>query len=1027
MHFRILGPLEVLDQGEGVSIGGSKQRALLALLLLHANEPLSTDRLVDALWGERPPATAAKTVQVHVSRLRKTLAGANGGGADGPVVTREHGYELVLDPGALDAHRFAELVAEGREHLAAGRRQPAAAALERALAMWRGPPLADVASEPFAQPAIARLEDLRVTAQEALVEAKLALGDHAEVVGTLEALVAAHPYRERLRAQLMLALYRSDRQAEALQAYQDARRTLVEDLGIEPGERLRELERAVLAQDPALALPDPAAGGLPPELDDGTLMAGREAELAWLREHWRRAQGGAGHVVLVRGPPGIGKTRLAAELAAEVRRDGADVRYVAGPGPHDVAPAELARARDGRGPALVVVDDVGAGPADGGLRPAVGALAEELAGAPVLVVATAQDGAAPAAEATLDLGPLGADGVRAVAELYAGARAGADVPVAELLAASGGVPERVHRVASEWVRTAAARRLEASARRAAGERRELRAAEDELAGDVVALQTIRERAERRGGARDVVACPFKGLAAFEEEDAGVFFGRERLVADLVARLAGAPLLAVVGPSGSGKSSALRAGLLAALAAGVLPGSERWGIALLRPGEHPLEALDRAIAGTHSDGRLVVAVDQFEELFTACRDAAERSAFVDALVAHTRDLRRRTLVLVAVRADFYGRCAVYPELSRLLGANHVLVGPMRRDELRRAIELPAHRAGLDVEPDLTDALLADMEGEPGALPLLSTCLLELWRERDGRRLRLSAYEHAGGVRGAVARLAEGTYARLDPDLRPIARRILVRLAGEGDGDAVVRRRVPLASLGADRDERTGAVLGVLADDRLVTIGAGAVEVAHEALLREWPRLRGWLAADAEGRRLHRRLAEAARDWEAGGRDPGELYRGARLTAAIEWAGGHEHELDGGEAAFLAESVGAAEREGDRQRRTNRRLRGLLTGVAALLALAVVAGVLALDQRGAARDQAVAADAQRLGLARAGGGRSRPCAAARPPERRARRHGADAREPPRRARQEPGGDRRPARRGRAHVDRDPQPGWAHPRCR
>ena len=255
MDFRILGPLEVLDEGRAVTPAGGKQRALLALLLLHANETLSTDRLIDELWGERPPATAAKAVQVAVSRLRKALAGGEGGDPDGVVVTREHGYELGLDPERLDAHRFERLVAEGRSELAGGRPERAVSALEEALSLWRGAALAELAYEPFAQREIARLDDLRVAALEQLVEAKLALGGHAEVVGQLETLIAEHPYRERLRAQLMLALYRSDRQADALQAYQDARGTLVEELGIEPGERLRELERAILAQDPALAAP----------------------------------------------------------------------------------------------------------------------------------------------------------------------------------------------------------------------------------------------------------------------------------------------------------------------------------------------------------------------------------------------------------------------------------------------------------------------------------------------------------------------------------------------------------------------------------------------------------------------------------------------------------------------------------------------------------------------------------------------------------------------------------------------------
>src|SRR4051794_1155796 len=251
MDFRILGPLEALDGTRPVALGGRRRRAVLAALLLHPNEALSNERLVDELWGEAPPANALKTLQVNVSRLRKDLP-------DDVLVTRGHGYELPVEPEALDASRFEGLLDEGRAELAAERPERALEALERALSLWRGPPLADLAYEPFAQAEIARLEDLRVAADEQLVDAKLALGRHGDVVGQLERLVEEHPYRERLRAQLMLALYRADRQADALQAYQDARRQLVEELGIEPGERLRELETAVLAQDPELAVPEPA-------------------------------------------------------------------------------------------------------------------------------------------------------------------------------------------------------------------------------------------------------------------------------------------------------------------------------------------------------------------------------------------------------------------------------------------------------------------------------------------------------------------------------------------------------------------------------------------------------------------------------------------------------------------------------------------------------------------------------------------------------------------------------------------------
>ena len=460
-------------------------------------------------------------------------------------------------------------------------------------------------------------------------------------------------------------------------------------------------------------------------------------------------------------------------------------------------------------------------------------------------------------------------------------------------------------------------------------------------------------------AADGTVCPFKGLASFDARDAGFFFGRERLVAEMVARVTGSPLMGIVGPSGSGKSSALQAGLLASLAAGVLPGSEGWALAVLRPGEHPLHALEQALISAATPGRLVIAVDQLEEAFTSSRDESERTAFFDALVERAHDVRRRTVVIVAVRADYYGRCAAHPELSRLLGAGHVLVGPMDRDELRRAIELPARKAGLMVDSDLADALVDDVGGRPGALPLLSTSLLELWQRRDGRHLRLGAYEQAGGVQGAVARLAESAYERLDPRRREIARRMLLRLAGEGEGDGVVRRRVALAELEAGHDDDVSEVLRVLAHDRLVTIGEGEVEVAHEALLREWPRLRRWLDEDAEGRRLHRHLIQSAREWVSSGRDAGELYRGTRLTSALEWADGHQPELNRLERDFLDASRAAAELVGERERRANRRLRLMLATVAAMLALAVVAGGVAISERGAARDSAVAADAQRVG--------------------------------------------------------------------
>ena len=953
MDFRILGSLQALDDGRVVTPRGDKQRALLALLLLHPNEPLSTDRLIDMLWGGRPPTTPEKTVQVHVSRLRRTLAAGSGNGSNGLIVTRGHGYELRLEPDDLDAHRFEVLVNEARQELAEGHAERAASTLERALSLWRGRPLGDLAYAPFAEREVARLDDLRVAAQEAQIEAMLELGQHDRVVAELEALIREHPYRERLHAQLMLALYRCDRQADALQAYHDARHTLVDQLGIEPGERLRELQRAILAQDPDLAIPVVRERTeLPPGLDASTMLVGRTAELDRLRDLWRRAERGAGGLVLLAGPDGIGKTRLAAELARELE-SGGQVLYLSGADGARETQAVLAGTRGVQRPTLLVVDDLDS--AEHGRLNALRELEAGLPGLPVLVLAASRDRELAARlepDATVELEPLDAEGVLAIARLYTGEREDAAIPVKQLVAESGGVPGRAHHAAARWARAQAARRLGVVAERAALERADLRLAEDDLAGSVAELQAVQERTEPDAAARGDLVCPFKGLAMFDVDDSEVFFGRERLVAEMVARLPGTPLMGIVGPSGSGKSSVLRAGLLASLADGVLPGSEVWPIALLRPGEHPLRALDAATAAASPGDGLIVAVDQFEETFATCRDSTERSEFIHALVSFARGSRRRALVLIAVRADFYGRCAGYAELSRLLGANHVLVGPMRRGELRRAIELPARRAGLQVEPELVDALITDLEGEPGALPLLSSSLLELWQRRDGRHLRMRDYERAGGVRGAVARLAEGAYERLSPDRRRLARRILLRLAGEGGGDAVVRRRVRLSELDGDRDRRVPEILGALAEERLITIGKGEVEVAHEALLREWPRLRGWLDEDADGRQLHRHLGAAAAEWRAGGRDSGELYHGARLASALEWADTHRGELNTSERAFLDASRAAGER-------SQRRLRARLAGVAALLVFAVIASVVALAERGNARDEALAADAQRLG--------------------------------------------------------------------
>jgi WD40 repeat protein/DNA-binding SARP family transcriptional activator len=930
MDFRILGPLEVRNELGVVELGGVKPRAVLAVLLLHADEAVSAERLALALWGEDAPAGAAKTVQVYVSRLRKSL------GDPAVVATTPAGYRIRLGDDELDAARFGRLFEDGRRALGAGRPEHAAALLRDALQMWRGPPLGDLASVPFAPTEITRLEEQRASALEARVDADLAAGRHAALVGELQQLVSRHPTREHLASQLMLALYRCGRQAEALEAYRDARTRLVDKAGIEPGPELRRLHEAVLRQDPSLDLPAPAAE-LPDELDTAAAppLAGREAELEALRERWKLAREGHGGLVAVTGAPGIGKTRLAAELAADVHPTGARVLYAAAGGRAERALNAVRAARESTEPALLVAD--GADRAGEGLREVLEELGRAARRLSVLVVATGDDAGAleslGAAE-TLTLEPLAGDAVAAIAAGY-----GEHLPIAALDEA-GGVPRRVHELAGEWARERAARRVGAAARRAAAGRMELRSMEAEVAGGVADLQAARERADALADDGATVVCPFKGLASFDVEDAEYFFGRERLVAELAARLVGAPLLAIVGASGSGKSSVLRAGLLPALAGGVLPGSAERRQIVIRPGEHPLKELNRAGADVPDDSRTVLAVDQFEEVFTACRDERERAAFMASLVHAAQDVHGRCVVVLAVRADHYERCAAYPELSSLLAANHVLVTSMRRDELIQAVERPARRVGLRVEPELTDALVADVEAAPGALPLLSAALLELWQQRDGRRLRHAVYERAGGIRGAVARLAEEAYGRLDPPQQAIARSTLVRLAVEGPGGTLERRRVPLTELGTESSDDVARVVELFTERRLLTVSAGSenahVEVAHEALLREWPRLRQWIQDDRESLRIHRGVTVAAEEWRRLDRDDGALFRGTHLTEANEWRTTHRPALNELEREFLDASQ--ARREGDRAvRRRNIRIAfaGLFVALAAISAVAVVA--------------------------------------------------------------------------------------------
>ena len=851
MRFGVLGPLEVEADNGPVALGGPKERLLLALLLTRPNQVVSVDALVRGLWGEQPPSTAAKTLQSHVKRLRRVLEPGRARGAAGQVlITRPPGYLLRVEPGTLDATRFEELTAKAGRALADDGARAAGSMLREALGLWRGQAFEEFADSDVAAAEADRLGELRLGAVEDRLEADLRLGRHRELVAELEGLVREQPLRERLWAQLMLALYRSGRQADALLAYQRARSVLVEELGIDPGAELRRLHAAILAQDPGLDLPAPAEAGPARELPQalapvGPVFAGRSAELAWLRAAWTRATDGRGGVVFVAGTQGMGKTRLAAALAQEVHDQGARVLYgrcaasasdplqpfadalasvgaspaeLPGPGAgqslaaRSQALADVLAGRSDRA-VLLVLDDLHLAQAPA--LEAVAGLAAAAATRRLLVLGAYREEAAtaglvglverldPSGAAQRRLGPFGREEVAQVLSLYESEPAAQDAAGA-VLERTGGLPLLVHQTARDWAHTAAERQVEQTASQTATSRSHLRLVQAKLAADVVDLQELGASHEQPSGgdAEDPLAqvvCPYKGLGRYEPDDAGFFFGRERLVAELVTHLVGAGLVGVVGPSGSGKSSLVRAGLLPALADGVLPGSDRWRQVLMRPGEHPMRELaevgdhpgapaDAGQSSASADGgtgdshslpgaggdlpllraiarqeRVLLVVDQFEEAFTICRDEAERARFL-ATLAEAAQADNSVTVVVAVRADYYGHCAADPALASLLAANHVLVGPMDAGELRRAIELPARRAGLQLEPGLAEAMIGEVAEEPGGLPLLSCALLESWQHRHGRTLTLTAYQQTGGVRGAVARLAERAWLGLAPTSR-----------------------------------------------------------------------------------------------------------------------------------------------------------------------------------------------------------------------------------------------------------------------
>jgi DNA-binding SARP family transcriptional activator/WD40 repeat protein len=744
MRIAVLGPLEVVtDDLAPVSVPGAKERLLLAVLAARAPHVVSTDFLAETLWDGLPPISARKSLQTHVMRLRSTLEPDRPKDSTGRyVVRRGAGYALTIDRGSIDALQIGDLAARGHARLASGQPAEAESQLRAAVDLWHGEPYADWPDAPFAKTERRRLTEVRAGAVAGLLEAQLQLGRHADVLPDLERLVAEDPLRENWWRLLMFALYRAGRQADALAAGRRVRALLSEELGASPGPALRDMEAAILAQDPALEL---ASGRAPSPVTD----------------HWPTAATGS--------------------------------------------------------------------------------------------------------------------------------------------------------------------------------------------------------------------CPYKGLASYQVADAPLFHGRQRLVENLVARLVDAPVIVVSGPSGAGKSSAVRAGLIPALADGALPGSQAWRPVIVTPGAAPVDGLSGLTGEAPPADPVLLIVDQFEQLWAPGIDPGERSAFLDAVLGLIDDGVVVRCVVV-VRGDHIGRLAEHPVFTDRLGAAFALVPPLTDPELREIVREPARSVGLRVDAELLDAVVTDVLGQAGALPLLSTALVGTWERRRADLLTLAGYLETGGVSGALTRSAEAAYGALDQVGQDLARRLFVRLADTDDGGALVRRRVPLVELDLESEPRAARrqVVEVLVGRRLLAVDGSSLEVAHEALLTAWPRVTRWLEDDAAGRAVRRHLAPAAREWEAGDRRDDELYRGARLTAALDWAGGSGAEVTPLEQEFLDASEEAADEEltaaqqradreaagRHREAAARHRTRRLAAGLAAVLVVALVATFLAVRAQRDARRASLIADANRL---------------------------------------------------------------------